>query len=175
MTESYDSDDSLVNISELMTVAVAETVTAGALSNALCSDPGSSKFFLGGIIAYNMKTQEILLGVDVKYAETNCFANPFTTFTMAKKVTDIFKSRIGISTTGFSLPTFREAIGDKCKIDVKIPYAYICIYDSMLDTHKIHKITKDDYSELGDQKIQRAQMQVKVALFAKKIFENYCS
>lgn len=164
-------------IKHLLPVAVAESVTAGALSNTLCSEPGSSKFFLGGIIAYNMATQTKLLNVDAEYAEKNNFANPFTTLTMAKNVTDLFKARIGISTTGFSLPTYRTAdpIKGKCEIDVKIPYAYICIYDSLTDFHKIYKVTNDDYSANGNQKIQRAEMQVKVATYCKKIFDEYCN
>ena len=164
------------DISFLLPVAVAESVTAGAVSNTLCSEPGSSNFFLGGIIAYNMITQEKLLGVDAKYAEKTNFANPFTTFTMAKNVTDMFQSRIGLSTTGFSLPLFREANLEKgmCEIDIKIPYAYICLYDALCDTHKIFKVTNDDYLEYGNQKMQRAQMQAKIALQTKKIFEDYC-
>jgi PncC family amidohydrolase len=164
------------DISYLLSVSVAESVTAGALSNTLCSEPGSSKFFLGGIVAYNMNTQEKLLNVDVKYAELNNFANPFTTFTMAKNVTKIFNSRIGLSTTGFSLPTFREEDLDagKCEIDVRVPYAYICLYDSKNDSHKIYKIVNDEYQLSGNQRIQRAQMQSKIALECKKLFDEYC-
>jgi PncC family amidohydrolase len=164
------------DISYLLSVSVAESVTAGALSNTLCSEPGSSKFFLGGIVAYNMNTQEKLLGIDAKYAELNNFANPFTTFIMAKNVTKIFNSRIGLSTTGFSLPTFREEnLEDgKCGIDVRVPYAYICLYDSKNDSHKIYKIVNDDYQPGGNQRIQRARMQSKIALECKKTFDDYC-
>jgi PncC family amidohydrolase len=164
------------DISYLLSVSVAESVTAGALSNTLCSEPGSSKFFLGGIVAYNMATQEKLLGVDSKYAELNNFANPFTTFIMAKNVAKLFNSRIGLSTTGFSLPTFREENLEegKCEIDVLVPYAYICLYDSKNDSHKIYKIVNDDYQLGGNQRIQRAQMQSKIALECKKTFDDYC-
>lgn len=164
------------DISYLLPVSVAESVTAGALSNTLCSEPGSSKFFLGGIIAYNMETQKTLLDVDEKYAELNNFANPFTTYTMAKNVTNIFQSRIGISTTGFSLPLYRKEDLDngKCEINVKTPYAYICLYDALLGMHKIFQVSNDDYSETGNQRVQRAQMQAKIALKSKKIFEDYC-
>jgi hypothetical protein len=160
----------------LFTVSVAESITAGALSNTLCSEPGSSKFFLGGIIAYNMDTQEKILGVDAEYAEKNNFANPFTTYSMAKNVSDIFQSRIGISTTGFSLPTFRPADLGKglCEINVTTPYAYICLYDSLKEIYKIYKITNGEYIANTNDRLQRAQMQVKVALACKKIFEDYC-
>jgi nicotinamide mononucleotide (NMN) deamidase PncC len=164
------------DISYLLSVSVAESVTAGALSNTLCSEPGSSSFFLGGIVAYNMETQKNLLSVDAEYAEKTNFANPFTTYTMAKNVTEIFKSRIGLSTTGYSLPLFREPdlINGKCEINVKMPYAYICIYDSYIDSHKIYKITNSDFVASGNQKVQRAQMQSKISLKCKQIFYEYC-
>lgn len=184
-TESVDSMESIhiepvvnkVNdIKYLLPVSIAESVTAGALSNTLCSEPGSSMFFLGGIVAYNMQTQEKLLNVNVEYAELNNFANPFTTLTMAKNVTQIFNSRIGLSTTGFSLPTYREANPEqgKCEIDVKTPYAYVCLYDAKYDLHKIYKIVNDDYRPDDCKKIQRAKMQAKVALKGKIIFDEYC-
>lgn len=162
------------HIKNYLTVSVAESVTAGALSNTICSEPGSSSFFLGGIVAYNMKTQKELLNVDEVFAEKNGFANPFTTFTMAKNVTSIFQSRIGLSTTGFSLPMYREKNEKQCELKIDVPYAYVCLYDSKIDYHKIHKIVNNDYNELNNQKLQRAQMQSKVALKCKKIYEDYC-
>jgi PncC family amidohydrolase len=166
-----------INIDYLFPVAIAESVTAGALSNTLCSEPGSSKFFLGGIVAYNMKSQEKLLQIDAKYAELNNFANAFTTFDMAKNVSQIFGSRIGLSTTGYSLPLYRpENIEEgKCEIDVKIPYAYFCLYDSQTNYHIVHKITNDEYDETASKKLQRAKMQVKIALCCKKIYDEYCT
>ena len=166
-------------VNHFLTVAVAESVTAGAVSNILCSDPGSSTFFYGGIVAYNMISQKNLLDVDEKYAEQNGFANPFTTLTMAKNVSRKFNSRIGISNTGFSLPTYRkeECVGDyiKCEINVKIPFAYICIYDSFFDYHKIYLIKYTDYCIDKNQKKQRALMQVLVSKKTKEIFIDYCN
>jgi PncC family amidohydrolase len=165
-----------MDISHFLTVSVAESITAGALSNTICSEPGSSTFFLGGIVAYNMETQKNLLHIDSEYAEKNNFANSFTTYEMAKNCTSIFNSRIGLATTGFSLPQYRKAdlINNTCEIDVKIPYAYICLYDSQNDNNIIRKIVNDSYDLNGNQKIQRAQMQSKTALECKKIFEQYC-
>ena len=178
-SEKYHSvilENNVNSIGHFLTVSVAESVTAGALSNTICSEPGSSKFFLGGIVAYNMDTQEKLLNVDAEYAEKNNFANPFTTYTMAKNVANLFNSRIGLSTTGFSLPLYRDEdlSTGKCKIDVTTPYAYICLYDTKTGSHKIYKIVNNDYIKDGNQKIQRAQMQSKIALKCKKIFEEYC-
>jgi PncC family amidohydrolase len=165
-----------LSMDRFLTVSVVESVTAGALSNAICSEPGSSRFFLGGIVAYNMETQKKLLDIDDVYAEKNNFANPFTTYEMAKNVTKIFHSRIGLATTGFSLPMYREEnLEDgKCEINVKIPYAYVCLYDSEIDYNFTYKIVISEYNDNENKKIQRAQMQSKVALDCKKTFENYC-
>lgn len=173
---SISLDDQDSRLDYLLSVSVAESVTAGALSNKLCSEPGSSKFFLGGIVAYNMETQRKLLDVDEKYAELNTFANPFTTFTMAKNVTGIFQSRIGLATTGFSLPTYREEDlkNGKCEINVTTPYAYVCLYDALLENTKIYKLTNLNNSD-DNEKLQRARMQANVALQCKKIFERYCA
>lgn len=177
LSNNPPKDEAVSNvIGCFLTVSVAESVTAGALSNTLCSEPGSSKFFLGGIIAYNMETQKNLLNVDEVYAEKNNFANAFTTFSMAQNVTKIFKSRIGLSTTGYSLPLYREANleNNKCEINVQTPYAYICLYDSETEYNVVYKIINDNYTKSSNQKIQRAQMQSKIALESKKIFEEYC-
>jgi PncC family amidohydrolase len=168
-------------IDDFLTVSVAESVSAGAVSNILCSEPGSSKFFYGGIIAYNMISQQTLLGVDNKYAEKHNFANHYTTLMMAKNISKKFNSRIGISNTGFSLPTYRDAEKNKngeiykCKIDVRIPFAYICIYDNKTDFHKIYHIENENYCITKNQKAERAIMQVLIAKKTKEIFKNYCN
>jgi len=179
-TEIIDSNIIRSELDNFLTVAVAESVTAGAVSNILCSEPGSSKFFYGGIIAYNMISQKTLLDVDENYAERYNFANPYTTYTMAKNVSKKFNSRIGISNTGFSLPTYRSPEFNKdgklykCKIDVTIPFAYICIYGNMIDYHKIYFIEYENYCNKKNQKGERALMQVLIAKKTKEIFKNYC-
>jgi len=160
-----------LDISYLLSVSVAESVTAGALSNTLCSEPGSSRFFLGGIVAYNRETQQNLLNIKFGQDEIKNFANPFTTFIMAKNVTDIFKSRIGISTTGYSLPLLFK---DGVEIDVNIPYSCFCLYDSKTGYNKLYKYIHTNYDPNGNQKVQRAQHQSKIAIECKKIFYEYC-
>ncbi|WP_338038342.1 competence/damage-inducible protein A [Neosynechococcus sphagnicola] len=47
-----------------MTLAVAESCTGGGLGHLLTEVPGSSQYFLGGVIAYENSVKETLLGVD---------------------------------------------------------------------------------------------------------------
>ncbi|MCX6118440.1 MAG: CinA family protein [Proteobacteria bacterium] len=54
------------NISAQFSIAVAESCTGGLLGAALSSQPGSSSFFMGGVIAYSNKLKVKILGVDPK-------------------------------------------------------------------------------------------------------------
>lgn len=47
-----------------LTVGCAESCTGGRIAAALAKHPGSSAFFLGGIVAYDNRVKEALLGVD---------------------------------------------------------------------------------------------------------------
>ena len=170
-----------LHINNYLSVSVLETLTAGAVSNLLCNKLNSSSFFYGCIIAYNMKTQRDILGISTLQVEENNFANPYTAFEMAKIITKKFNSRIGISNTGFSLPFYRNAEYDinnniiKSKIDVKVPYAHICIYDSLTEYHKIYLINNNDYDIYSNRRSQMADMQVMIAKKSKEIYIEYCN
>jgi PncC family amidohydrolase len=159
----------------LLSVSAAESVTAGALANALCAEPGASKYFYGGLVAYHMKTKEKFLNIDGQTAEMVNYANPLTTLLMAKNVIKMFNSRIGISTTGYSLPYYRPMNEEKNESELKIdvPYAWVCLYDKDSDFHKIIKVEYINYDKTNP-KHHRAKMQTKVALEALKLYSNYC-
>jgi PncC family amidohydrolase len=158
-------------------VAVAESVTAGALINTLCSEPGASKYFKGGIVTYSRESNKELLNIDISNVENNNFANPFTTADMAKKAAIMFKSRFGLATTGYSLPLTRHANKEtgECELIIEKPYAYICLYDQISGSNVITRIDFPDHNPKENQTLQRAQVQVKVALKAQQIYNEYVS
>lgn len=85
-----------------LTIATAESITAGLLQDALASEGGASRVFRGGITAYDIDTKEDLLGVDRNYAEKcNCVSEQ-TVQEMAKGARELFRSDIGIATTGYA-------------------------------------------------------------------------
>ena len=156
------------------TVSVAESVTAGALTNTISSEPGASKFFLGGITTYSIQSKKDILSIDIEYAEKNNFANVFTTSEMARAACKMFGSRIGMSTTGYSLPIKRDE--DKelglCALNVEHPYAYVCLYDSATDHEMIKKITFT-YNPKSSDRVQRASVQTRVALEGREMYITY--
>lgn len=158
-----------------ITVSVAESVTAGALSNTLCSEPGASDYFKGGIVAYSVASKKDILGIDTTYAEKNNFANPFTTSEMAKSVTKMLKSRFGIATTGYSLPKKQLASDSQCELDVPVPYACICLYDSYLDVDISITIEYKKYNPDSNQAVQKASAQAMFALEAYRLYTDYIS
>ena len=156
----------------IFTVAVAESVTAGALANTLCSEPGASQFFRGGIIAYSIESKQAILGIDTDYAEMHNFANELTTNEMAKAAADKFKARFGLATTGYSLPIQREASETQCALNISNPYTIISMYDGKLDIYFTETINFEYNPERSD-RLQRAEVQTKTALMAKKMYQRY--
>lgn len=154
--------------SEHITISVAETVTAGALSNAICSEPGASDFFKGGIITYNEEANKNLLGIDLSDCKDKNYANEFVTLQMAKKVAEKFGSRVGMANTGYSLPTI-DANGNK----IDVPYFITALIDIKTGFNKIRK-KEVGYDGSLSKKINRANVQSKAALIGKEIFNKHC-
>lgn len=91
-----------VNISKNTTIAVAESCTGGLLSSTFVSKSGSSLWYKGGIIAYNIDAKVKLLGVTRDHAEkVNCVSN-IVAIEMAKGTAHLFNTNIGISVTGYA-------------------------------------------------------------------------
>ena len=159
---------------ENITVGIAESVSAGAVSTTLCSEPGASHFVKGATVAYSIQSKKDLLGVDIEYAEKNNFANPFTTEEMARAAARIYKARLGISTTGYSLPMFRKADESNglCEFDIKNPYAYICLYDSVTDQATTQKLEFKNDTTVSP-KMLRATVQAKIALACRKLYYHH--
>ena len=84
------------------TIAVAESVTAGHLQAAFSAGIEASKYFQGGITAYNLGQKARHLHVDpILGNKVNCVAEKVAD-TMAVEVSKMFLSDYGIGITGYA-------------------------------------------------------------------------
>jgi nicotinamide-nucleotide amidase len=86
------------------TISVAESVTGGLLAAELTSVPGSSEVFLGGIVAYSIKSKVQELGISKNLIDEFGVYSEEVAFEMASKVRNKFDSVWSIATTGVAGP-----------------------------------------------------------------------
>ncbi|MCR4403934.1 MAG: CinA family protein [Candidatus Acetothermia bacterium] len=87
-----------------LTLAVAESCTGGLLGHSLTNLPGSSDYFLGGVIAYSNRAKERLLGVRRETLESEGAVSELTAREMARGARRLFGSDLALATTGIAGP-----------------------------------------------------------------------
>jgi nicotinamide-nucleotide amidase len=86
------------------TLAVAESLTGGALAAALVAVPGVSATFRGGVIAYATELKAELLGVDTALLGRRGPVDPEVARAMAVGVRERLRATWGLATTGVAGP-----------------------------------------------------------------------
>ncbi len=86
------------------TLAVAESCTGGLVGEKLTRVPGSSAYFLGGIIAYSNEAKTSLLGVPQDLLAVHGAVSNEVARAMAEGARERFGADFGVSTTGISGP-----------------------------------------------------------------------
>ncbi|MBN2256803.1 MAG: CinA family protein [Anaerolineaceae bacterium] len=107
-----------------LTLAVAESCTGGLLGSLLTDVPGSSEYFLGGIIAYAYGAKENLLGVRHETLWQFGAVSRETVLEMARGVRRSFAADIGVSITGIAGPG-----GGMPNKPVGLAWIGLCTYD----------------------------------------------
>ena len=103
------------------TIAVSESCTGGLLSKTITDVSGASDIFLGGVVAYNNKIKTSVLNIHHKNIEKYGSVHQIIAKEMAKNVSSLFGSDIGVGITGISGP--HGASKEK-----PLGLVYICIY-----------------------------------------------
>jgi len=87
-----------------MTISSAESCTGGLIANWITDIPGSSKYFMGGVVSYSNDSKINVLGVErdliIKYGAVS----EQVASQMASGIRKIMKADIGVSTTGIAGP-----------------------------------------------------------------------
>jgi PncC family amidohydrolase len=110
------------------TIAVAESCTGGLLSSLLTRNPGSSKYFILGVVTYSNKAKETLLKIPHSIIAKNGAVSKPVAKLMAERIRKIAKTHFGIGITGIAGPgglTPQKPVGTVL-IAIDSKYGKIC-------------------------------------------------
>lgn len=111
------------------TLAVAESCTGGLIAQRLTSVPGSSKYFIEGVVTYSNQSKTRLLGVDKKLIKEFGAVSQQVARDMARGVRHKAKTDFGLAVTGIAGP-------DGGSEEKPVGLVYIALAD---DAHTEHK------------------------------------
>lgn len=86
------------------TIAVAESLTGGALASAIVDVPGASTVLRGGVVAYATDLKASVLGVDGDLLAREGAVHPLVAEQMAAGVARLADASVGLATTGVAGP-----------------------------------------------------------------------
>jgi competence/damage-inducible protein CinA-like protein len=112
-----DADEVVAGLLDGRTIAVGESCTAGLLSARLTERPGSSEYFLGGVVAYSNEAKSELLGVPAALIEQRGAVSPEVAEAMAAGAIERFGADCGVGITGIAGPdggTEEKPVGYVC-------------------------------------------------------------
>jgi nicotinamide-nucleotide amidase len=88
-----------------LTLAVAESCTGGLIGHRLTEVPGSSDYFLGGVVSYSNEAKRDLLRVPADVLAQSGAVSPETARDMARGVRATFHADLGLAVTGIAGPS----------------------------------------------------------------------
>ena len=143
-----------------LTLSTAESCSAGGLSFSICSVPGSSIYFLGGIIAYSNKSKHRELNVNLddlrKYSEVS----EVVAKQMSIGVKNRFDSDFSIATTGYAGPK-GDSVG-KVFISISTP-------EKTTINEYLFKGTREEItSQIIENSLQNLNFQIKSFVLTNK-------
>jgi len=91
-----------------LTIAAAESLTGGLFSKRITDISGSSDYFLGSIVAYSYFAKEKILNISNDVLKKKGAVSKETAFYLAKNVSHLFHSDVGVGLTGVAGPLPQE-------------------------------------------------------------------
>lgn len=86
------------------TIAVAESCTGGMLAERLTNVPGSSTYFLGGMVCYSNELKTALVGVPKELIEAKGAVSPEVALALAEGIRKRAGATLGVGVTGIAGP-----------------------------------------------------------------------
>lgn len=88
-----------------LTVAVAESITGGMIGSLITDQPGSSEYFLGGVIAYSNDVKREQLGVPAELLARVGAVSSEVAIAMVKGVRHRLGAKLAVAVTGIAGPS----------------------------------------------------------------------
>lgn len=145
-----------------LTLACAESCTAGRLAQTLAGGRGASQSFLGGIVAYTPSTKERVLGVPAAIlARPEGAVSEDVAVQMAKGAADLTGAHLAIATTGVAGP----ATDDRGN---PVGRVIVALFDA--NDHGSHGIARRfDFGEIGPDDIMDRTVDAALILLARHL------
>ncbi len=102
--ESLEEVVGIYLVMKQQTLAVAESCTGGLLSERLTRIPGSSDFFLGGVVCYSNKLKTKLAGVPADWIEQHGAVSGVVAQAMSEGIRKRAGASLGVGVTGIAGP-----------------------------------------------------------------------
>jgi PncC family amidohydrolase len=107
--ESVNPEVSPTRVADLLTekkatLAVAESITGGAVCAELVKIPGASKYLLGGVVAYSNRIKVAEVRVNPRTIARYGAVSSQVCLEMAQGIRHKYQASIGVATTGFAGP-----------------------------------------------------------------------
>ena len=143
-------------IENKITVATAESCTAGMISARIGDASGVSEIFSEGYVTYSNEAKEKNLGVSHEALENFGAVSEVVARQMAEGVCRVTGARLGLSATGIAGPT-----GGTAEKPVGLVYMGVCL-DGV--TTVVKKVFKGNRSEVRAQTVEAVFAEVKKRL-----------
>lgn len=104
--QNIDLNEFVANtlVGQKLTLATAESCTGGAIAALITSQPGSSRFFIGSVVAYDNAVKVSELGVTEEILQKHGAVSESTVAAMAEGVRQKFGSSVALATSGIAGP-----------------------------------------------------------------------
>lgn len=102
--DSLSSKTAEILIENDLTIAAAESLTAGLFQSELAENPGISQSLIGGVVTYTEQAKREQLGIPADLLENYGVVSSQCAVAMASKVKEKFGTDIGIGLTGAAGP-----------------------------------------------------------------------
>lgn len=144
-----------------LSIATAESLTAGLLAARIADVPGASAVLRGGIVAYATELKTQLLGVPATLVMRVGPVDPEVASRMAQAVTRTCDSDLGVATTGVA--------GPQSQGDVAVGTVFVALHDKRMGETVVQGFTfAGDRAAVRNQTVEQI-----VLLLAEHLLANY--